>query len=412
MPGPTSTPWQRCSTRCCRASRRSPARPRRRSRRNGWPARRRACASRARRSLSFWTRRSARGWRSSRPTASAPRPISPGQWYSAPRPSRHRQAALRELPAGFPGRPWPSPLGFLLGLGVLFAWRLHRTPAGQRPPDQARRLAVLPFESAGDTGDRAFADGMSEEIATRLARVPGLSLVARSSALQYRGVRPAGARVRPVTGGGLRARRHGADRRRSVGTEAGADHAGAHQGGRRHARLGGALRGRDDRRLPIAGGRGRAGGGGATRLAGEHGARGGAAPADRGPRSLPALRAGPRRMEPAHGCRAAAVRRSLPRGAGPGLDVRPGLGRPGRRVRTVPGLRHPDAARATRFSPGRRRPPAAPSRSIPRWPSPTPRSTRSCATAPGTGPARSARSVGPSLSIPTTRRRTSGWRST
>jgi TolB-like protein len=46
---------------------------------------------------------------------------------------------------------------------------------------------VLPFESSGDTGDRAFADGMNEEIATRLARVPGLSLVARSSALQYRG---------------------------------------------------------------------------------------------------------------------------------------------------------------------------------------------------------------------------------
>jgi eukaryotic-like serine/threonine-protein kinase len=76
-------------------------------------------------------------------------------------------------------------LGFLLGLGVLFGWlRSHGTreaDGGAAP----KRLAVLPFETVGDTSDRAFAAGMSEEITTRLARVPGLSLVARSSALQY-----------------------------------------------------------------------------------------------------------------------------------------------------------------------------------------------------------------------------------
>ena len=76
-------------------------------------------------------------------------------------------------------------LGFLLGLGVLFGWlRSH----GTRSPDSGvapKRLAVLPFESAGDTTERVFAVGISEEIMTRLARVPGLSLMARSSALQY-----------------------------------------------------------------------------------------------------------------------------------------------------------------------------------------------------------------------------------
>jgi TolB-like protein len=76
-------------------------------------------------------------------------------------------------------------LGFLLGLGVLFGWlRSH----GSREADGGaapKRLAVLPFESVGDTSDRAFAAGISEEITTRLARVPGLSLIARSSALQY-----------------------------------------------------------------------------------------------------------------------------------------------------------------------------------------------------------------------------------
>jgi TolB-like protein/tRNA A-37 threonylcarbamoyl transferase component Bud32 len=76
-------------------------------------------------------------------------------------------------------------VGFLLGLGVLFGWlRSHGTRAADRGA-VPKRVAVLPFESAGDTSDRAFAAGVSEEITTRLARVPGLRLIARSSALQY-----------------------------------------------------------------------------------------------------------------------------------------------------------------------------------------------------------------------------------
>jgi eukaryotic-like serine/threonine-protein kinase len=76
-------------------------------------------------------------------------------------------------------------LGFLLGLGVLFGWlrsREARVPGGG---GGSTRVAVLPFEILGDTSERAFGEGMSDELTTRLARVPGLSLVARSSALQY-----------------------------------------------------------------------------------------------------------------------------------------------------------------------------------------------------------------------------------
>ena len=90
-------------------------------------------------------------------------------------------------------------LGFLLGLGVLFGWlRSHGTreaDGGAGP----KRLAVLPFEAVGDTGDRAFAAGISDEITTRLARVPGLSLMARSSALQY----PRSGQTAPQFGRGL-----------------------------------------------------------------------------------------------------------------------------------------------------------------------------------------------------------------
>ena len=47
------------------------------------------------------------------------------------------------------------------------------------------RLAVLPFESVGDSADRTFGDGMSEAIINRLARIPRLSLMGRGSVLRF-----------------------------------------------------------------------------------------------------------------------------------------------------------------------------------------------------------------------------------
>ncbi|MFL5401191.1 MAG: protein kinase domain-containing protein [Gemmatimonadales bacterium] len=76
-------------------------------------------------------------------------------------------------------------LGFLLGLGVLFGWLRSHGGRDIDPDTVSKRVVVLPFQSLGDASDRAFAAGISEEITTRLARVPGLSLIARSSALEY-----------------------------------------------------------------------------------------------------------------------------------------------------------------------------------------------------------------------------------
>jgi TolB-like protein/tetratricopeptide (TPR) repeat protein len=75
-------------------------------------------------------------------------------------------------------------LGFLLGLGVLFGW-LSSHYTGDEDRTRTTRIAVLPFAAVDDTSDRAFAAGMSEEITTRLARLPRLQLIARSSALRY-----------------------------------------------------------------------------------------------------------------------------------------------------------------------------------------------------------------------------------
>jgi TolB-like protein/tRNA A-37 threonylcarbamoyl transferase component Bud32 len=75
-------------------------------------------------------------------------------------------------------------LGFALGLGVLFAWRRTHT----LPPENAgpKVVAVLPFENIGDTVDAYLADGVTDEVRTKLARIAGLQVIARGSSTQYR----------------------------------------------------------------------------------------------------------------------------------------------------------------------------------------------------------------------------------
>jgi serine/threonine-protein kinase len=52
-------------------------------------------------------------------------------------------------------------------------------------------LAVLPFQIVGgDTANSYFAEGMSDEITTELARVPGITLASRNSVEKYRGADP------------------------------------------------------------------------------------------------------------------------------------------------------------------------------------------------------------------------------
>jgi TolB-like protein/Tfp pilus assembly protein PilF len=76
-------------------------------------------------------------------------------------------------------------IGILIGLGVLFAWtRTH--PAGKGSEPGVQRLAVLPFENLGGADKAYFADGITDEIRGKLATVPGLQVIARTSSDQYR----------------------------------------------------------------------------------------------------------------------------------------------------------------------------------------------------------------------------------
>jgi len=60
------------------------------------------------------------------------------------------------------------------------------TVTTSKPKDKIM-LAVLPFKNLGDPGDDYFADGMTDEITTSLARLSGLGVISRTSAMQYKG---------------------------------------------------------------------------------------------------------------------------------------------------------------------------------------------------------------------------------
>jgi TolB-like protein/Flp pilus assembly protein TadD len=65
-----------------------------------------------------------------------------------------------------------------------FALGLFR---GDGNADDRVRLVVLPFQNLSSPEREYFADGLSEEITTRLAGISGLAVIARTSAMQYKG---------------------------------------------------------------------------------------------------------------------------------------------------------------------------------------------------------------------------------
>ncbi|MBO0695994.1 MAG: hypothetical protein J2P56_07825, partial [Verrucomicrobia bacterium] len=76
-------------------------------------------------------------------------------------------------------------LSFVLaaGLGAMVWQResIHRIPAG---------IAVLPFENLSDDKDDAFfADGVQDDILTKLAKIADLKVISRTSVMHYRGKR-------------------------------------------------------------------------------------------------------------------------------------------------------------------------------------------------------------------------------
>ena len=76
-------------------------------------------------------------------------------------------------------------LSFALAVGLAgLIWKndlaVHPLPKG---------IAVLPFENLGGKGDAAFADGIQEDVLTKLAKIGDLKVISRTSVMSYRGSR-------------------------------------------------------------------------------------------------------------------------------------------------------------------------------------------------------------------------------
>src|SRR6266496_470099 len=86
----------------------------------------------------------------------------------------HRKPALAALVLGL--------LVAAMALALPFYW--HRSLTTRSPPEKS--VAVLPFENLSRDPDNAyFADGIQEEILTRLASIADLKVISRSSTQQY-----------------------------------------------------------------------------------------------------------------------------------------------------------------------------------------------------------------------------------
>ncbi len=124
------------------------------------------------------------------------------RWASAADFARALVTAERSaMTAGAPALAWGHPrrrvppavalvglvgLGFLVGLGALFAWRDRDSGATPATTAGPVGLAVLPFDNEGDTANAYFANGITDEIRGKLAQLPGLRLIASASSNQYR----------------------------------------------------------------------------------------------------------------------------------------------------------------------------------------------------------------------------------
>src|SRR4029077_21002520 len=74
----------------------------------------------------------------------------------------------------------------LLGLGVVVGIMTWKSQVFYRAVTTG--VAVLPFENlSGDKEDASFADGLQDEVLTKLARIADLKVISRTSVTQYRG---------------------------------------------------------------------------------------------------------------------------------------------------------------------------------------------------------------------------------
>src|SRR5882762_5397082 len=76
----------------------------------------------------------------------------------------------------------------LLALAAVVGWNIWKSELARRPVTTG--IAVLPFENLGEQKEQtAFADGVQDDILTKLAKIGDLKVISRNSVMEYRGKR-------------------------------------------------------------------------------------------------------------------------------------------------------------------------------------------------------------------------------
>jgi TolB-like protein/DNA-binding winged helix-turn-helix (wHTH) protein len=109
------------------------------------------------------------------PVATAPSP-----WGAPPVPVRSRlRSRLRAILV--------AALLLVVALGAVLVWRPTLLVRGAGPPP-VRSIAVLPLANfSGDPAQEYFADGMTDELITDLAKIGAVRVISRTSVMRYKG---------------------------------------------------------------------------------------------------------------------------------------------------------------------------------------------------------------------------------
>jgi len=91
----------------------------------------------------------------------------------------------RLVPTSSKRNKWLLPVAILAICGALLAFWIYRNE--HKLPVTIRSLAVLPLDNlSGDDSQNYFADGMTDELITDLAKISALRVVSRTSVMQYK----------------------------------------------------------------------------------------------------------------------------------------------------------------------------------------------------------------------------------